>query len=168
MAEDFDVGFELLPSDTGEVSSEALLAAALAATPITPPADTKLPLGRGWEFDFEAGQFVRFGTSPVSVTGLANLRQWIEKTLRTARIAHPIYSDQYGMDYLELIGNRLTSGGIALYAQAITEALKVHDRISDVTDFTFSYLPEEGVLLADFTVVTDSGDLIDTSTNTGI
>lgn len=155
MATPTDLGFDLLPPDSGTVSPDLALDAALApVVDFQPPAVE--PLGRGWNFDFMTGQFVRAGGSPAIAYEEDNLRVWIEKTCRTAKYAHPIYSDSYGMeDPFVLIGQPAQSQWIGEYQQQIVDALLVHDRIQEVRDFNFQYTATDDALYCSFTVVLD-------------
>ena len=133
------------------------LEAALGAIAVAP--DDVEPLGRSWAFDFNAGQFARGGgQSPIVVTGEGALRMWVLKALHTARLAHPIYTDQYGIELpFDLVGRSVSPEGIGRYAAAVTDALLVHDRITAVIDFQFSHDPDEGALYVGFTVELDGG-----------
>jgi phage baseplate assembly protein W len=145
----FDDRLELLPADDGV---ELLDANAVEED----DADAPLPFGRGWDFDFEIGRFVRVGAAPKPVRGVVQLQLWIEKVLRTARFAHPIYSDSFGVQMPDLYGQPFDPGIAAQLASAYTEALLVHDRIADVTDFTFA--AEDEALYVSFRVVTDEDE----------
>jgi hypothetical protein len=154
----FDDGFELLPAADSLTADSELTAVDAALEPAGDPVadDSPRVYGRGWAFDFVSGQFTRGGNSPLEVTGLAQLRMWIEKTLRTARMAHPIYSDDYGIDQpYSVIGQPFTPGAAGRYARAISDALLVHDRITQIKDMTFTGGPNDVVLAVSFTVVTD-------------
>lgn len=158
-----DLGFDLLPPDPGLISPDLALEAALApVVDLGTPADA--PLGKGWSFDFLTGQFIRHGSSPAEVYDLDNLRVWIEKTLRTARFAHPIYGDQYGIiEPYALIGQPYSSELIGAYQEAVVEALTAHDRIAAVDSFYFQHDPMDDALLASFQVTLDgeSQDVIE-------
>ena len=163
MAEGFDTGFELLPEDEPEISRdeelELLLADAGAGTPedVEP---TPTPIGRGWAFDFETNQMIRHGYAPANVRNLEHLRVWIEKTLRTARFAHEIYSDDYGAQWPDpLIGVPFTATMTGYVESAVEDALVEHDRISQVKDFVFVGGPESDLLEISFTVVLDDEEL---------
>lgn len=163
MAEPFDIGFDLLPADGPDVTTDELLAQALGV--LTDPIvedTTPQPLGRGWAFDWATGQFHRHNNQPVSVFGIDNLTVWIEKTLRTARLAHLIYSDNYGIEYVEIVGHTFEAATAGLYANAVSDALTVHDRIASVKDFRFSYDPDvdDEALQCSFTVVLDAGSAL--------
>lgn len=151
-----DFGFNLLPPDPGVISPDLALDAALAPVVDLGPAPV-LPLGKGWAFDFLARQFVRPGGSPGAVYELDNLRIWIEKTLRTARYAHPIYTDAYGTeDPFRLVGRPFEGALVAAYQESVVEALTVHDRIAAVGSFYYQQDPFDDGLYVSFTVTLDA------------
>lgn len=168
MATADEPGFELLPSDDETLSPADELAASAAgavaeAGEITPEADpAPAPFGRTWVFDFETGRFVRSGTSPLPTTGFGALEQWILMAVHTARFAHSVFSDDFGMEEPEKGIGELRSGEmIADYEQRLREAVLVHDRVTALENFTASYNPIEGVLtITYFEVVTDEGEVI--------
>lgn len=150
---------ELLPADAPVTLDEELEAAIIAAEddPEQPPA----PLGRGWGFSFETGQFNRRGGSPAEVRDIDNLRVWIEKCLRTYRGAHAIYDDNFGTDMPDQgIGSPFAAETVGLLTESIRAALLAHDRIEDVTDFRFTGGIDSDVLFVDFTVLVDDEDLL--------
>jgi hypothetical protein len=150
-----DFGYELLAPDPGIVSPDLALDAALAPS-VDFAQDEPQPLGQGWAFDFEANQFVKNGISPQQVFDVDNLRYWIEKALRTARYAYPIYSDSYGIvEPYAPIGFPVGPTTYGDYQQMVIDALTVHDRIAAVSDFSFSRLPSDDALYASFTVILD-------------
>jgi hypothetical protein len=157
MADDF----ELLPADDAELTVDEALDAALDERDDSfDEDDTQRPIGYGWAFDFATGQLVRHGLAPAVVTGESQIRMWIEKTLRTARFAHGIYSDNYGVDFPEdLIGQPFNSLLAGQLSTAIEDALLVHDRIRQVKDFTFTGGPESDLLEISFTVLVDEDEL---------
>ena len=150
------LGFSLLPPDPGLVNPDLQLDAALAPVEETDPEQPQ-PFGRSWRFDFIAGQFVRDGQAPKVTYELDTLIVWVEKTLRTDRYAHPIYSDEYGMEGpFDVIGNQADDELLAAYQDAIETALLVHDRITAVEDFSFTQDPFEEELYGSFTVIVDA------------
>jgi hypothetical protein len=161
MAEEFNRDFQLLPADGRDLTADEQLASVLRTPSLEADAQTEvLPLGRSWAFDFQAGQFVRHGLAPAEVHDVEALRVWIEATLRTARFAHPIFSDQYGLEDVGLVGTNPDPATIGLYADSIRTALEVHDRITSVRDFKFTRDANEDSLFVEFTVVVDTGDLL--------
>lgn len=151
----FDTGYSLVPADDVLTADAQLLAALSGLVPTANP-DTPRPLGRGWAMDPVTGQLVLRGSSPAEVSGVAQLMVWMEKTLRTARLAHPIYSDDYGTENpFGEVGFQFTPGLAGILIKRVTDALLVHDRITAVKDFTFDGAPDEEVLIVKFTVVLD-------------
>lgn len=148
--------FELIPPDPGLISPDLALDAALAPVEDIEN-EAPVPFGRSWRFDFLTGQFVRDGTRPKSIYELDTLIVWVEKTLRTAQLAHPIYDDDYGVEEpYELIGTTLDGQALSGYQEAIETALLYHDRIVAVENFSFSQDPFEETLQASFTVIIDA------------
>lgn len=167
MADEFptagDEGFELIPPETDPVAPEDELNAATAALDDDAPApedDPRIPFGVSWSFDWEAGRFRRQGMSPARVSGLDTLREWCMMALNSARFAHVVFSEEFGIDDPnEPIGEAMDSEAESDYEEKIRTALIVHDRIADVTDFEMEYDPTEGILYIDsFRVVTDEDE----------
>jgi len=149
--------YDLLAPDPGLINPDLALDAALAPVEDL-TTDTPRPFGRSWHFDFQTGHFIREGTSPQSVYELDTLIMWIEKALRTARLAHPIYDDSYGMDEpYELVGTVVNADeSLSAYEETIEKALLFHDRIIGVENFSFNQDPFDEVLQASFTVLVDA------------
>lgn len=150
--------FTVIPSDEGLSVDERLEAALSGLVPSTDPEEPR-PLGRGWVMDFETGELVAHGSSPARVYGLDNLQAWIEKTLRTARFAHVIYSDEHGVDDpWQDFGRNITPGLQSRIEDKYRTALTVHDRISQVDNFVFARVEGTGILAVSFRVVVDGDD----------
>jgi hypothetical protein len=159
MASDF------LPPDDPPVNADATLAALddldlldadeLIATEVAPD-----PVGRSWVFDFQAKVFqLGNGRGPLETRGQDTLNAWIEKTLRTAKGAHPIYPSDYGMSGpQDFYGRTLTSADYAVLEARIREALTFHPRITDIDEFTAAQDPSDDVLFVSFTVILDDGE----------
>lgn len=140
---------DLDPSATLDVLDERLL------DPSSPPPDLIVtddpppPIGRSWQFDFVANRFV-IGSGGIAETyGLATLRVWIEKCLRTDRGAHPIHSDSYGMvSPFDMIGQQLTDVSQSDLEERVTDALTKHPSIVDIQEFSMTYDPIGDTLLS--------------------
>lgn len=63
--------------------------------------------------------------------GLRAMEQAIDKILKTERFVYPIYSDQYGNDLYDLIGEERDYAVVEV-ERMITEALESDDRVEDV------------------------------------
>lgn len=164
---------QLLPPLGDELTADQALSA-VATQPFDPdPAglpqlDDTRPFGMTWAWDWANGRFLRAGSSPVPVWDTNNLRQWIQAALNTARGAHSIYDDQFGMDMDVDLVNTMAFDVAAqhLYAQAVTEALMTHDRITDVVDWRFYVATNDpdqdgSSTYVDFTVQVDNGESLD-------
>lgn len=158
-----DAPFPLLPADDPASSPDEDLAAsaagalapAPAATPINAPAP--IPFGKTWQFDFERGQFTHTGSSPTVVTGFSALEEWCQMAIHSARYAHEVFSDVFGMDEPDdLIGNFAIGEALADWQAALVDALMVHDRITSVENFDMVWDPSTGILtINSFDIVTD-------------
>jgi hypothetical protein len=155
------IGYQLIPPDPGIVNPDLALDAALApVVPVDPPGPRTF--GRSWRFDFLEGQFVRDGTVPLVVYELDTLIMWVEHTLRTARLAHPIYQPAYGMDEpYSPIGHMAEPSILSRHQEMIEAALLFHDRIIHVENFSFSQDPFEEVLYASFTVLVNAASTLE-------
>lgn len=88
--------------------------------------------------------------------GLDAVAQAVYLILSTERYKHIIYSWDYGVELLDLIGKPIPYV-IAELPRRIKEALITDDRITDVVDFEFEKKGQK--LYTKFTVVTDAGNL---------
>ena len=87
---------------------------------------------------------------------LEAIKQAIYLILSTERYKHIIYSWDYGVELLDLIGKPM-SYILSEIPRRITEALTQDNRITDVIDFKFT---KNGTkLLVTFTVVTNLGNI---------
>lgn len=165
-----DSEVELLPAtDELGVDDDLTLAEGLIdpaqLDALDPEADDEgepTPFGRGWAFDFDTGQFRRGGGGPLGVSGYDQLVMWVQKTMRTARSTHAIYTDNFGVDNpFDLIGKPFTSSGAGRYTEALRDALLAHDRISAVEDVTFDGSPDSSVVYVSLTIVTDEEESLE-------
>ena len=114
------------------------------------------PVGRTWAYDYVAGRMLSRGRGPVEVRGIATIKQWVEKCLRTDRGAHAIHPDEYGVeDPFEPVGFALDSADMADYFDRVHDALTFHPRIVDVRDFELDSDSDEEILEVRFTIVLD-------------
>lgn len=163
-----DPGFDLLPTDDDEVPPEDDVDAAEAAALTEPDAEAELgedapmPYGRTWLFDFPAGRTQRQGAAPAETRGLGALRMWCLMAIYSARYAHGVFSDEFGMEHPEVpIGELPSDEAAADYGRRLEEALLVHDRVVAVENYKATVNPLEGVLeIETFDVVTDEDERI--------
>lgn len=104
-----------------------------------------------WALDFDAG------TIGATIDEDLALRQFIIKALMTARSRYLIYSDDYGNELFDLIGENVTPALLdSEIPRMVREALVYDDRVEDVTDIAYSRTGDE--LYVSFTVVRSNGD----------
>jgi phage baseplate assembly protein W len=101
--------------------------------------------------DFENG---RIGSK---IDGDIALKQFVVKAIMTPRSRYAIYSDDYGCELDDLIGEDVTPDLLnSEIPRMIRDALIYDDRISDVTNITVQ--KDGDKVYISFTVVTNTGD----------
>lgn len=90
------------------------------------------------------------------VDELEAITQTVYIILQSERYMFPIYSWDYGVELVDLIGQP-TSYVLSEIPRRITEALTTDNRIEDVIDFEFEI--DKSKVHTTFTVVTVSGDI---------
>lgn len=91
------------------------------------------------------------------VDGQEAMQQAIEKILSTPRFQYEVYTESYGHDLEDLIGEEMALAEMEV-ERLISEALLIDDRILAVENFTISYI-DRSSLKVGFTVRTLFGDL---------
>lgn len=152
-----DLGFRLLPSDDPAISPEDDLASAAAsalAPDFTPvPGEAPVPIGRSWLFDHVLGRFVRRGQDPDAAVGDQALAMWCLNAIYSARFAHAVFGDDFGMERPEdPIGE--TAVNVGDYVARLRRALTVHDRVTAVSVEGATYDPASGVFDVGIVTVT--------------
>jgi hypothetical protein len=163
--------FTLLPADDPQSSPDEDLAAAaqgaLAITDASAPVDEPppQPFGLTWQFDWQAGQFVRIGQSPAQSSNLDAVAEWCQAALHSARYAHPIFSDVFGMESPDgVIGEIAEGEALADWQRSVVDALLVHDRITSVENISLDWDPSTGILtVLSMDVVTDEDQTVTVS-----
>ncbi|WP_456273636.1 DUF2634 domain-containing protein [Bacillus sp. AK031] len=109
--------------------------------------------GKSFLFDFETGEFVFINGKMVEITGKEALKQWIHKTVLTARQRFLVYIDnpEHGIRAEDLIGTNYPADFINKSMEnELTGALLVNKEIISLTNF--SAVKSEGKLSVLFTV----------------
>lgn len=163
--------FTLLPAEDPQTTPDDQVAAAVAGalaqpssqTPVADPAPQ--PFGRSWQFDFEQGQFIHAGDAPADTTGFGALEQWLVMAAKSARYAHAVFSDEFGMENPDSTMGYFAEGEILVdWQQAMVEAWMVHDRVTSVENFDLTWDPTDGVLtINNVDIVTDEDQTVSLS-----
>jgi hypothetical protein len=108
-----------------------------------------------------AGSFARAARQPKRAA-CSRLEQWLLMMLHTARYAHPVFSDAFGVEDPSLgIGETRVAEMLDDWETQIREGALVHDRVAEVTEFEAAYDPTQGVLtIINFSVVTDDDETV--------
>ena len=113
-------------------------------------------------FDLATGQHILKNGNLKTATDLQNIKQWIDKTLRTQLDKFKIYEDvDYGISIYKYMGKR-TLPAVYLNAEfkrELTEQLLKNSYISNVTDYTA--VRERRGIIVNFTVVLTDKNVID-------
>jgi phage baseplate assembly protein W len=122
-----------------------------SSAPRTQVIETTVLPSRTYEFDFTTGEFT--GRMIDEETAI---RQFIMKAIYTPRFRHIIYTYRYGCEVDSLIAESLPYDMVVMEVERmIREALIYDERISTVTDFSFSQKADK--LYVAFTVTTNTG-----------
>ncbi|WP_410772184.1 DUF2634 domain-containing protein [Fontibacillus sp. BL9] len=101
--------------------------------------------------DFESGQ-----VTEKIIDGQEAIKQFIQKTILTARYRYLIYNSQYGCEIETLLGQDISPQLLnSEITRVITEALKEDDRIQAVEPLQIER--ESDKLFVTFTVITAEG-----------
>lgn len=163
--------FTLIPADDPQSSPQEDLDAATAGalalsdqiTPVDP--DPPVPFGSSWGFDWSAGQFLRMGRSPAPVGELDAVAEWAQMALHSARWAHPVFDDTFGIEEPDgVIGEFAEGEALADWQRSVVDALLVHDRIASVENVLLDWDPTTGVLtVLSLDIVTDEDTTVTVS-----
>jgi hypothetical protein len=111
----------------------------------------KIPIE--YEVDFKTGKL-----TGRMVQGKEAIKIWIYKVLMTPRFRHLIYTWDYGVETEDLINKSFDRAFVESELQRyIKEALFVNSYIKEVTNFSVTF--EKTLLICDFTVITDFGEV---------
>lgn len=119
--------------------------------------------GGSWAFDFVQGQFSPGPVGgPLETRGLATLRGWCEKALRTeGRGSYPIYSADYGfLSVDDVIGMQQNDAALSDLGDRVWAALTFHPRVTDVVGFKTFIDPNDETVVMAFQVITDTNEQI--------
>lgn len=107
-----------------------------------------------YKFDFNKGEFVKNPDGTIKkCDDLEAYAQWCQMALLTDRYKY-IYSNLFGQEFSDLQDGQYSKTAIELEVKRMTvEALMVHPRTKDVTNFTFTW-QNNGELYYEYTVVT--------------
>ena len=130
--------------------------------------NVELPLFKEIAIDFETGEPLIKENEFIILEGKEALKVWVWKTLKTERNKYLIYSDSYGNDLAENIGqiyDKTTKD--ALMINEIKECLLVNPYIINVYNFNITTLEEGRHPVISFYVDTIYG-VVESEVNTNL
>lgn len=119
-------------------------------------------LGESLEIEEQPTMTYKMNTEDKSVrdytNGLEAVRQAVYKILMTERFEYIMYSENYGIETVDLYGQELSYVCPEL-ERRVSEALLQDDRINSVDDFSFE-TEKNGIVKVTFAVHTVFGDIM--------
>ncbi|NDI34574.1 DUF2634 domain-containing protein [Chengkuizengella sediminis] len=93
----------------------------------------KVQPSKTYKFDFDTGEMKGY------IDGIEAVKQYVRKSLSTPRFRYLIYTDQYGSELEDLIGQDVPHELVdAEVPRLIEEAISYDDRIRTVLNFSIS------------------------------
>jgi hypothetical protein len=114
--------------------------------------------GFTWAFDELANDFIKSGSSPIRMTELDCFAEWVSSVISTQRRSCLAVSENIGIDFEKVITKEVGSDVMSIYLEReIREAISIHSRFQDMTDFECSQTDEN--VTVTFNVITDAGEV---------
>ncbi|MDS1004918.1 DUF2634 domain-containing protein [Clostridium sporogenes] len=106
-------------------------------------------------FDFKTGEFVKNPDGSIArANDLESYVQWCYKAMATPRYKLA-YSDLYGQEFKNIIGQDISKDAIELEVKRMTEeTLMVHPRTKDVYNFIFEWSDNKEKVLYTYEIIT--------------
>lgn len=95
-------------------------------------------IGTGLAFDWEENRFLMEAGSPVMVSGIKAIEEWMNLAVRTRQNRYPIYPVDFGGDAMDIIGKKLPKGfQLSEFKRRMEETAAYNPGISDLDEFVF-------------------------------
>jgi hypothetical protein len=121
-------------------------------------AETELPLYTDVQWDYKNNCPLFALGDPVMVTGLEAVKSWAYNALQTAREQYPIFTDQYGSDFEEVIGQAFTSDLKEAECRRYTEEALLESPYIDAVNVEEITFGKEGMLTVKASIQTVYGE----------
>jgi hypothetical protein len=119
---------------------------------------TTVTTPREYAYDFNSNEFVLESGKNVVYEGTDALKMWIIKALKTQRYCYGAYTWDYGQEFSDLVGQRLSSDAMQSEAKRyLEEALTVNTHITGVKDVSVTI--DGSNVTVTFTAETDQGEV---------
>lgn len=128
---------------------------------VTETEESSLPLFKEMAIDFETGEPVIKNNEIVTLEGVEALKVWVWKILKTERNKYIIYSDSYGNDLRENIGQIYDETvRRAVIQNEIINCLMVNPYITNVNNFQVELDAEKRYPIFNFSISTIYGEIV--------
>jgi hypothetical protein len=153
--------FDLIPAEAEDFEPDEEIEQIADPDAVEATTEAPSPMGMTWQIDPDTGLLDLYGSAPVAVNGVDAVRVWAATALSIKRFAHPIFSDNYGMDDPTApLGRQFDAERNADYIRDVRQTLLVHDRITDVHNFVFRYDPDDTFVEMDADMILDDEDTL--------
>jgi hypothetical protein len=113
---------------------------------------------REYAYDFDSNEFILENGKNVVYEGMDALKMWIIKALKTQRYCYGAYTWDYGQEFSELVGQRLSSDAMQSEAKRyLEEALTVNTHITGIKNVSVTI--DGSNVTVTFTAETDQGEV---------
>lgn len=154
-------GATLLPNDGVTIDPDLDLSLSGVAPDdlVTPSVETPRTqvFGKSWQWDEDAGRFLRYGGAPAVTRGEDTAITWVKILLSIPRTSYPIFDDDIGLDdpWSLMVDVPLDAQTEQQWIDQITDALSIEPRFTEVDNFTFSSA-NDGVVYYNFDLAIDN------------
>lgn len=95
-------------------------------------------VGNNLVFDWEENAFQMQDGSPVMVSGVDAIKEWLKLIVRLRQERYPIYPADFGTDALDMIGKKFPKGyTLSEFKRKVLETIKYNPGIDDAEGFTW-------------------------------
>lgn len=121
--------------------------------------EIEVSIPKEYAWDYEKNDFKLKDGKFQIVEGIEAIKIWIWKALKTSKAIYPIYSEDYGQEFEELIGKGISKSLAESEAERLTlECLKENEHILGISNFRAD--KSKDVLSITFTAITDCGEVM--------
>lgn len=95
-------------------------------------------VGRNLVFDWDENHFVMEDGSPVMVTKVDAVKEWLTLVVRTRQSRYPIYPVDFGGDAMDIIGKKIPKGyNLSEFKRKMLESIEYLPGIDDAEGFNY-------------------------------
>ena len=95
-------------------------------------------VGRNLVFDWTENHFEMEDGSPVMVTKVDAVKEWLELVVRTRQGRYPIYPADFGGDAMEIIGKKIPKGyNLSEFKRKMLETIEYNPGVDDAEGFNY-------------------------------